>query len=72
MIIKKVGTNCIKKAAKLVVGDKTRDVNIVVRLMKIAEEKAKGKLSMAKMRMNKYRRKALVILPARWLRKKFL
>ena len=71
MVLKKVGTNCIERAAKLVTGENERDKGIVAKLMKIAETKSMEKLVAARIRMQRSTRMAVGLLPAGWIRKRF-
>ena len=71
LVVKKIGTNNVEKAAILVVGNDERDEGVVVRLMKILEEKSKEKLEAAKMKMWRSTRIAVKLLPAGWMRRSF-
>ena len=72
LVIKKVGTHSIEKAAKLVTGEEERDENVVTKLMKIAELKSREKLVTARSVMQRSTKEAVQLLPAGWMRKKFL
>ena len=70
LVIRKVGTNAIEKLAKVLTEESERNEGVVVKLMRIVRDVAKGKERKAILKFYSDKRDAKK--PAGWMRKNFL